>query len=581
MKVNSIIFLSIFFLILSSCKSSKEVSEKTSKLEVKALSEPMKMQADRIFIDAVKEKILGNLQEAFNMFNQAIQINPQIDAAYFEIANIYLMQSDYEKATENIKKALEINAKSVYYREYYAELLGAQYKYEEAADVFKSLREDNPEKLVYFIDEAHYRVKSEDFKTALEILNAIEEKVGFNEEVAIEKHQLYIKQSKLDEAAGELKKAIKAFPDEIKFKHMLADFYVVNGHEDKGVEIYKQIIENHPDDAIAITSLADYYKSKGDREKYIEYYKMAFSNPAIPIDAKIMVLYNYIHHFDEVKNEMDDAFELAAILKETHADNSKVYAITGDLYNLNENQEKALENYLKSIEIQKDVFSVWQQAFFILSEQKDYNKLIETTEEAMEYFPNQPLVYFFNGLSYHQQKNHKSAEKAYSKAVKMVVDNPPLKAQIYSNLGDVYNSLKNYEASDESFEKALEIEPKNAYTLNNYSYFLSLRKKNLERAKEMSAKSNKLEPNNPSFLDTYAWVLFQNGEYEEALKWQDKALKASAEPNGTLLEHYGDILFKLGRVDEAVTYWNKAKKLEPEDLEVLSKKILDRQYYEE
>jgi tetratricopeptide (TPR) repeat protein len=581
MRLNSIIFLSIFFLLLSACKSSKELTEKSNELEVKALSEPMKMQADRIFIDAVQEKILGNLQEAFNMFNQAIQINPQIDAAYFEMANIYLMQSDYEKATENIEKALEINSSSVYYREYYAELLGAQYKYEEAADVFKSLKSDDPEKMIYYLDEAHYRAKAEDYKTALEILNTIEEKVGFNEEVAIQKHQIFIKQSKLEEAAGELKKAIKAYPDEVRFKHMLADFYIVNGYEDEGVKVYEQIIENHPNDPIAITSLADYYKSKGDRAKYIAYYKMAFSNSSIPIDAKIMVLYNYIHHYDEVKNEIDDAFELATILKEVHPKNPKVYAITGDLYNLNENSEKALENYLKSIEIQKDVFSVWQQAFFILSEQKDYNKLIETTEEAMEYFPNQPLIYFFNGLSYHQLKDHSSAEKSYSKAAKMVLDNPPLKAQIYSNLGDVYNSLENFDASDESFEKALEIEPQNAYTLNNYSYFLSLRKEKLELAKEMSAKSNKLEPSNPSFLDTYAWILFQNEEYEEALQWQEKALKASAEPTGTLLEHYGDILFKLGRVDEAITYWNKAMNFEPEDSEVLSKKILDKQYYEE
>ena len=74
-----------------------------------------------------------------------------------------------------------------------------------------------------------------------------------------------------------------------------------------------------------------------------------------------------------------------------------------------------------------------------------------------------------------------------------------------------------------AYDKALRLDPENAYVLNNYSYYLSLRKQNLEKAKQMSAYANKLEPNNDSFLDTYAWIMFQLGDYNAAKEAQEKA----------------------------------------------------------
>ncbi|WP_431199734.1 tetratricopeptide repeat protein [Mucilaginibacter sp. P19] len=76
-------------------------------------------------------------------------------------------------------------------------------------------------------------------------------------------------------------------------------------------------------------------------------------------------------------------------------------------------------------------------------------------------------------------------------------------------MGDCYHELKNIKSSDESYEKALTYNPDNAFTLNNYAYYLSLRNEQLEKAAAMSAHSNELQPNTASFEDTYAWILFK------------------------------------------------------------------------
>ena len=54
--------------------------------------------------------------------------------------------------------------------------------------------------------------------------------------------------------------------------------------------------------------------------------------------------------------------------------------------------------------------------------------------------------------------------------------------------------FKDYEKSDQNYERALALDDKDASTLNNYAYFLSLRKIKLDKAEELSKRSNELEP---------------------------------------------------------------------------------------
>ena len=95
--------------------------------------------------------------------------------------------------------------------------------------------------------------------------------------------------------------------------------------------------------------------------------------------------------------------------------------------------------------------------------------------------------------------------------------------------------------------------------LNNYSYYLALRKENLDKADKMSALLIKLFPENGNYLDTRAWVLFAEEKYKEARKVIEKVIEGE-HVSATHLEHYGDILFQLGEVDLAVKQWQKARK---------------------
>jgi tetratricopeptide (TPR) repeat protein len=117
----------------------------------------------------------------------------------------------------------------------------------------------------------------------------------------------------------------------------------------------------------------------------------------------------------------------------------------------------------------------------IYNGQREWEKLDKIAGDAMELFPNQALIYLFKGGADFQLKQYDKALKSFQKGEKMSSDNPQLKAQIYSNLGDTYHSLNKDAKSDSAYEKSLKLDPENAYVLNNYSYYLSLRKANLQR----------------------------------------------------------------------------------------------------
>ncbi len=578
-KVKYIILLVLAFQISTGFAQKKNKKKKTKTESVELLSEADEIRSEKLFFEGHKEKLIGNLEEAYQAFNEASKINPNLDAAFYELAQLQQLADDYVSAQKNMDKALAISPKNVWYEQYMGDLLAAQFKYDEAAEIYDKLKKEHPTVYDYHFQQAYYLIMTDDLKGALEVYDEIEEAIGVQPDASLQKHKIYSRLNKPDEAVEELEKLIVAYPDELEFKNDLAEFYMINGMLEEGVVIYEEILEDDPQNVYALTSLADYYKTQGDDEKALAYSRRAFANPDIPIDAKISVLYNYVKYYEQRKEQIQDAFILSDILIEAHPKEAKAYAMAGDLRNLDGDTEEALKYYYKSLEMRKDVFTVWQQIFFINSDAGNYDELVKQTEDAKEYFPNQALVYFFNGLGYQQLKEYDEAVKAYKRGVKMSGDNLELKGQFYANLGDAYNNMKLYKESDEYFDKVLEINPRNAYVLNNYSYYLSLRGEKLSKAAEMSLLSNELSPNNSSFLDTYAWILYKDGKYKEAKEWQEKAIEASSDVSATLLEHLGDILYKLGEKSEALKEWEKALEIGGGS-EFLMQKIQEKKLYE-
>jgi tetratricopeptide (TPR) repeat protein len=258
----------------------------------------------------------------------------------------------------------------------------------------------------------------------------------------------------------------------------------------------------------------------------------------------------------------EEAFENFEKVLSLDSENPMALAIYADFLREKGRLEEARDLYRKVVEIDGSQYHVWEILLVSNLAILDSVGLLQDAEAALEYFPEQPLAYYMLGTAYYFKKDYIMAMQYFEQAATLSMSNRGLLVDIYAHLADIYHHLGNHRKSDENFIKALEIEPDNDMFLNNFAYFLSLRKENLDEAERMARFVVQRNPTNPTYLDTFAWVLYKQGKYEEAKVIIELALRHGGDQEATLLEHFGDILYKLGEKERALEYWEKAQALE-------------------
>lgn len=532
-----------------------------------------------LFIDANKQKILGNFSEAIKLFHKCLEKNPHDAASSYELAKLYFLLNDNVAALEQAEKAYNIDSENKWYGLILARLHLKNTNYKESVKIYHNLIKNEPENIDYYFELASAYLYSKLYTKAIETYDDIEEKFGVNDKISLQKKDIYLQIGNTKKAINEVKKLCKKFPQESRFYSILAELYFSKNMDEKGLKTYEKIAEIDPQNEFIHISLSDYYRKNGEKKKAFEELKLGFANPALNINTKIQILTTYytVSGFF-VKNEKQTS-ELTKILIKVHPESPKPYAIMGDLYYQKKKYKNAREEYFKVIRLDSNNYFVWEQILFTESNLKDYKAMLKESAIAIEFFPQQPLLYLFSGLGNYQLRNFEEALKSFEFGVKFVVENIPLKVQFYSYLGDTYHEINNHDKSDDAYEKVLQIEPDNSLVLNNYAYYLSLRNEKLEKAEEMSKKSIELDKENSSNLDTYAWILYKLNKFDEAKFWIEKAIQYGGGENAVVLEHLGDILYKLNKKEEAFNTWEKAK-AKGKGSELLEKKIMNKKLYE-
>ena len=530
------------------------------------------------YYEASKQKVLGNYETAAELFRKCLEYDPADAAAMYELANIYTDQGKIQEALPFAEKAVATDPLNKWYKTLLIRLYQAQGKYTDAGRIIEQLLLAEPDNIEYYQDQALNHIYNNDYKNAIKSYDILEQKLGINEDISIQKEKIYIMMGKPEKAIEEIRKLSGAYPEEPRYLEMLAELYMTSGLYEQALEIYNEILKIDPENPYINISLSDYYRKKGDKAKSLEYLKAGFANPNLDIDSKVSILLAYYSVAEIYDSYKEEAFELATMLIQAHPNDPKAHSIYADFLVQDKRYAEARQAFLKVISLDSTKYLVWEQLLFVESELHDDQAMADISKRALELFPDQPMLYLFAGASNFQLKNFEDAAKYFKNGANFVVGNDKMLAQFYSYLGDTYFQLHDHEQSDAAYEKVLKIEPANVLVLNNYAYYLSLRGVNLEKAEQMAKKAVEIEPDNSSYLDTYGWVLFKLGRYEEARSWIAKAME-KGEESAVVVEHYGDVLWKLNDKKEAVKYWEKAREA-GEGSELLEKKVQDKTYYE-
>ncbi|MBX2844758.1 MAG: tetratricopeptide repeat protein [Saprospiraceae bacterium] len=585
------IYLLGMLVFATSCSSLKQIKEvqqpentpsnqfaQTTDTLALPLEKEYSQESIVMLIEAGKERALGNDQRAVTYYLQALQIDPDNDAAHFELAKIYEEQGLLSKSLIHAERAASIDSTNKWYMDFYGNSLINEQQFDKGIAIYKQLSEQYPNDIDYLYSLAFAYQQGGQLAEAIDTYGQVETLAGSGDPSLIfRKHRLYAEQGDIDKAAQEIEKLIEQNPSETRYVGYLAEFYELNNMPRKAIEQYDELLELEPNNPQALVAKADLYLQLGERDTFQSSINSVINSEAFSMDEKIKVLYPMVDDISENAAFKDVYLAAAKLLVETYPNEAKPLALYGDfLYNSGQ-LENSIESYEKAISLRPDVFSVWEQLMFIYSTKNQFTELIDVAERATKVHEEEPLPFYMGGFGHYQLKEYEAATKFLEEGIKLEAPKT-MAAEMNSLLGDSYNALEEYDASYLSYDRALLFNPDNVYILNNYSYYLAIRGEQLDKADKMISRAIQLAPNDANILDTYAWVKFKRGEFQEALPYMEKALELDKN-NPTLVEHYGDILYKLGRKAEALRKWEKANDL-GKATDTLMRKINDKQYYE-
>jgi tetratricopeptide (TPR) repeat protein len=523
------------------------------------LTEQQQLEFDYAFAEAEKTRILGDIKKAISWYATCLKIDPNSAVVRYELANIYMAQENFNSALELARNAVALQPQNLWYQIQLAKIYQKKGMIDHACGVYDQLIEYFPDRNDFYYFQAALYASIEKREEAIEVYNRLEKKIGITEAVSLEKEGLYIAMGKRKLAYNELQKLIREFPRKAELYGLLADLYLEDGQDDKAFKLYEKILKLDPQNGLVHFYLSQYYYKKGDMDLFYEEIQIAFKNSGVEVDQKIQYLISSLMQSGKATLTDDQIKSLLDILVEMHDQNARVHALYADFLRKSKDNEGARKHLWKVLEQEKGNYVVWEELLLIENELLDFEKMYIESNEALKYFPGQPLLYMFNGVAALQLKKYKEAAHSLKAGIDYIGDNIPMRVQFLSYLGEAYFQMGDSEKAYEAFEEVLLFDPDNVMVLNNYSYYLSLHGENLKKAEEMSSRCVEMEGTNSTYLDTHAWVLYQRGRFSEAKRIMERALSNGGRESAVIVEHYGDILFQLGEKDKALEEWKKAE----------------------
>ena len=545
-----------------SCGVLNKGSKSQSNVEVDALTERQRLQADLLFFDAIKEKSLDNPKKAIGLFQECLRIDESNHAVMHELASLYLGNNDLDNALMYEKNAIELAPDNKWYLLKLAEIYNQSGDYVNEANTYESLIEIDDQNPEWHYNLANAYIQAKEWKKAISAYNTIERYMGLNEEITFQKQKLYLQLNDQKSAVAEIQKLIDSKPNEPRYYGMMAELYMVNNQPDIALQYIDDLLEIDENNGLALFSKALFLQETGDYEQSYIYLKKAFANQDVEQSKKIEVLLSFYDLSAQNLDMQTKAFELCDIMEETHPDNARFFEIHGKfLYRAKQNI-KAYNAFKKATELNPGAWPNWAILMEISAVENRNLILDQDATKAMDLFPEQGLGYYFGGYAKYRLKQYKEAVEILDRGQYFTSD-PSIKSEMNFFLGLASLELEDFDKAYKAYDKALNINPNYSGVLNSYAYSLALRKMELDKAEKMSSKSLELDPENAAFLDTYAWVLYQMEDYQGALDWINKAIEASSkQPSGEIFEHKGDILFRMGNTNQAMELWKEAAKYE-------------------
>ncbi|MBK8817096.1 MAG: tetratricopeptide repeat protein [Methylococcaceae bacterium] len=322
-----------------------------------------------------------------------------------------------------------------------------------------------------------------------------------------------------------LRDASLKYPENEKFKKLLAQVLIKSAKYEEAVEVYDALIAANPKDTESRFSLG-LVQLQLDR------------------DSKAEDIFKDLQEESEWRNQ--SSFYLGKIEEKRN------------------NTENALSWFDKVTEGPFE-FEASVTAISLLAKEKQFDRASERLKLLPDKFPKQKTrILLIEAELYSQQKQY---DKAFDLLTNELNSNPDQEDLLYSRalMADRLNKLDVMEAD---LRKILAKSPDNAEALNALGYALADKTNRFKEAEGYLIHAMRLKPDEAVILDSYGWLKYKMGDLENALIYLQRAY--NKQPENEIAAHLAEVLWIIGKKEDAKKLYEKEIDDAPDDVYLLN-----------
>lgn len=408
------------------------------------------------FFEALKQKGIENYQLALDALSRARSHageNPENHAIiYFEEAKNYKALRQFPEAEAAYLSSLERTGDRTEVMAGLYDLYFQQKNYPKAIPLVEKLAEREED---YKEDLANLYARTKQYDKAIALLDQLDANWGSSAGRSRLRQRIYRESGNTYGAINDLESKVKSDLKSEQDYLNLIFLYGEEGNVEKAYEVSQQWITAFPESELVHLALYRLYFERGEYQKSIASMSKVFAAQTIDNDRKYVVLTDFLEYAAK-RPEMEQ--ELDRLIRELDlTGDSKIYLELGNYYGARQEKETALRLYQKGLAQNPENFRLLVNTVLVHIDLEQFAAASELSEEGLELFPAQALLYLLNGVAYNGLDQPDAAIEVLETGLDYILDDPRMERDFYEQLSKAYMAKGADKKANEFKQKAAAI----------------------------------------------------------------------------------------------------------------------------
>ena len=175
----------------------------------------------------------GRYDDAFELFKHCEQLKPDASEVLYELGCYHLSMNEPENGTNYLVRAVQLAPDNIYFKEALASHYLRVRDKKSAAPLLEDMVRCNPSRSDVLAQLVNIYLGEKNYEAAIKALDRIETLEGRNLNISMEKFRLYREMGELEKGFTELEALAADNPNDLTFKVIIGDQYMIQQQEDK------------------------------------------------------------------------------------------------------------------------------------------------------------------------------------------------------------------------------------------------------------------------------------------------------------------------------------------------------------